>query len=65
MVDIVPQKRLRSNTVRPALSVYNKTWNFFCLKYPIKEQRDKIIEYLIIEQLENEIINVLDIKIDI
>ena len=64
-LEITTQKRTRGNTVRPALSVYYEIWNFFCLKYPKKEHRNKIIEDLIVEQLENEVVSVPEIKINL
>lgn len=55
-MEITTEKRLRGETVRPALSLCRTIWEFFCLKYPVNEHRNEIIENLIVEQLENEII---------
>ena len=55
-MEITTQKRPRTDKVRPALSLGRNIWEFFCLKYPMNEHRNEIIENLILEQLENEII---------
>ena len=51
--------------MRPSLSISREIWNFFCLKYPVNEHRDKIIEDLLIEQIENKVVDVPQIEFKI
>lgn len=44
--------------MRPAMKLGRNIWEFFCLKYPLMEHRNKIIEDLLLKQLENEIVDV-------
>ena len=61
-LDIMIEKRPRGKNLRPDLSICREIWDFFRLKYPIKEHRDKIIQDLIMEQIENEIVDVPEIE---
>ena len=57
MVDLVKQKRNRHETTRPAIVLPVETWNKFTIKYRTGEVRNKLIEDLLILQLNSNIIN--------
>lgn len=64
-LEIETKKRHRGKTMRPSLSISREIWNFFCLKYPVNKHRDKIIEDLLIEQIENKVVDVPQIEFKI
>ena len=58
MVDLVKQKRERHETTRPAIILSIETWNDFTARYRTGKKRNKLIEDLLILQMNSDIVTV-------
>ena len=57
LVKISVRKRKKHDTVRPGIELPIEDWNNFSIKYKTSAERSKIIQKLILLQLNNEVVS--------
>jgi len=52
LVELIKQKRIRGETVRPSIYLPVEIWNRFIAKYRNSDERNKVIAELFISHIE-------------